>query len=87
MVHSPPPQTLPLFGENKPNFHFASLFLNPGYGPGRNDSTRTVDRITGRFITRSVHYWNNGRFITGCWSFHYSVDSLLGRFITHVYYV
>ena len=32
--------------------------------------------LTGRFITRSVHYCKNGRFITGHWSFHYSVDSL-----------
>ena len=40
-------------------------------------SLRTFSTVTGRFITRSVHYWKNGRFITGHWSFHYSVDSLL----------
>ena len=32
----PPPQTTPPFGENKPSFRFASLFLNPGYGPVYN---------------------------------------------------
>ena len=32
--HNPPPQTTPPFGENRLTFHFASLFLNHGYGPG-----------------------------------------------------
>ena len=31
-----PPQTPPPFGENKPTFYFASLFLNPGYESGRD---------------------------------------------------
>ena len=41
----PPPQTSPPFCEiNKPTFHFASLFLNPGYGSAGNPGNTGNER-------------------------------------------